>query len=69
MFFEHSYPEYYSEQRERFANDPDEGHKHLGSLDYLFCEDTCLILIADHCVDLLRQKILCDADMTLITYN
>lgn len=28
-----------------------------------------LIEYLDHCADMLRQKLMCDADMTLVTYN
>ena len=71
MLWEHTYPEYYSEAYNRSLQNPKEWHQHLGvSLSQLSVQWFNLAnKRPDHCADLLRQKLMCDADMTLITYN
>ncbi len=70
MLWEQTYPDYYTEAHNWSLENPKEFHEHIGTASRHRRTQICLLTKSiDHCADLLRQKFMCDADMTLITYN
>lgn len=71
MLWAHTYPEYYTEAAQRLRTNPVESHEHLGMVASSSFSASHILTqaSADHCANLLRQKLECDADMTIITYN
>ena len=70
MLWEQTYPDYYIEAHNWSLEDPKGFHEHIGTAPSSEGTRPALLTkIVDHCADLLRQKFMCDADMTLITYN
>lgn len=70
MLWEQTYPDYYIEAHNWSLQDPKGFHEHIGTPPNQKGTRSCLLTESlDHCADLLRQKLMCDADMTLITYN
>ena len=70
MLWEQTYPEYYTEAHNWSLENPKGFHEHIGMPPgHRSTRTSLLTKCVDHCADLLRQKLMCDADMTIITYN
>lgn len=69
-----AYPDYYTEQREFRNSHPEEWYGHIGESPLRLGILSCRLLsrdafYPDHCADMLRQKLMCDADTSIVTYN
>ncbi|KAI9881204.1 MAG: hypothetical protein M1830_007182 [Pleopsidium flavum] len=78
------YPEYYRNRSASFMRTPENAAKHLGQSTHHPLQPqlpftppppppyqllTPPLSQKDHCIDTLRQKLMCDADINVITYN
>ena len=69
-----TYPDYYTAESQYAREHPLAWHRHMGQFQPVETDITpnSASLIgnpADHCADILRQKLVCDADVGIITYN
>lgn len=70
MLWEQTYPEYYTEAHNWSLQNSKGFHEHIGMRPGRRSTRVSLLTeCVDHCADLLRQKLMCDADMTLVTCN
>jgi len=68
MLWKNIYPDYYKQINDEIFADRQEMLDHM-SIPYLLLTILNVLIYPDHCADMLRQKLMCDTDMGIITYN
>ena len=68
---QYTYPEYYSTRALAFRDPPKQLRIHVGKVIQPQSSPTPSLTQhnLDHCIDMLRQKIMCDGDVGAITFN
>ena len=67
---EYTYFDYYINRSLTFTDPPELLRIHVGQSHVILAPATLLMVVPlDHCIEMLRQKLMCDADVGVITHS